>query len=128
MAEPQDGTILRVQPEQARELILGLVRPGNGPLRLLLALTGHGRPLKLEDFANDAAYQTNLSSRALIHALIILSQFAGGGDKGVRQIAGEIGMSPTTAGRFLRTWKEVGVLQQDPRTHRYRLAAPPPQP
>jgi len=129
MAEPQDGTFLRVQPEQARELILALARqrPGNQPMRLLLALTGHGRPQKIEDFADDADYKANLTSRALIHALVVLSQFTDGRDKGVREIATEIGMSPTTAGRFLRTWKAVGVLQQDFHTHKYRLAAAPPQ-
>lgn len=73
MAEAQDGISLRVQPEQVRELVLGLVRQphGHGPIQLLLALTGYGRQTTLEDFVGDSDYESNITSQAVIHAPIV---------------------------------------------------------
>ena len=123
MADAADPILLPVSLAQVRDLMLGLAsrQSGTGPLRLLFALTGNGGgPLKLSDFEGDGRYESSDISQALIHALSVLSAFGNGQERGVRELGREVGMTSPTAGRYMRTWAAVGVLEQDPRTHRYR--------
>jgi DNA-binding IclR family transcriptional regulator len=43
------------------------------------------------------------------------------------EIAGELGMSPSTAHRYLQTLLELGLVERSPRTRRYRLATAAPE-
>lgn len=62
-------------------------------------------------------------SRSLLLGLIVLASFpADGGSLSVSDIAGRLGMSPSTTHRYLTTLLAVGLLEQEPRTRRYRIA------
>jgi len=62
-------------------------------------------------------------SRSLLLGLLVLAAFPGdGGDLSVSDIATLLGMSPSTTHRYLSTLLAVGLLEQDPRTRRYRVA------
>ncbi|HEX5224596.1 MAG TPA: helix-turn-helix domain-containing protein [Solirubrobacteraceae bacterium] len=68
-------------------------------------------------------------SRSLVRGLALLAAFEpGGGERGIVELAAELGLSPSTAHRYARTLVAVGVLQHSSVTRRYRLApaaAPP---
>jgi len=61
-------------------------------------------------------------SRSLLLGLLVLASFPGdGGSLAVSDVAGQLGMSPSTTHRYMTTLLAVGLLEQDPRTRRYRL-------
>ena len=62
-------------------------------------------------------------SRSLLLGLLVLASFPpDGGSLSVSDIAGRLGMSPSTTHRYLSTLLAVGLLEQDPRTRRYQVA------
>jgi DNA-binding MarR family transcriptional regulator len=61
-------------------------------------------------------------SRSLLLGLLVLATFPGDGDSlAVTDVAGRLGMSPSTTHRYMTTLLAVGLLEQDPRTRRYRM-------
>jgi DNA-binding transcriptional ArsR family regulator len=61
-------------------------------------------------------------SRSLLLGLLVLASFpADGSATAVTDIAERLGMSPSTTHRYLSTLLAVGLLEQDPRTRRYRI-------
>jgi DNA-binding MarR family transcriptional regulator len=61
-------------------------------------------------------------SRSLLLGLLVLATFPGDGDSlAVTDVAGRLGMSPSTTHRYMTTLLAVGLLEQDPRTRRYRV-------
>jgi DNA-binding MarR family transcriptional regulator len=61
-------------------------------------------------------------SRSLLLGLLVLASFPpDGGSLSVSDIAGRLGMSPSTTHRYLSTLLAVGLLEQDPRTRRYQV-------
>jgi hypothetical protein len=65
-------------------------------------------------------------SRSLMRGLVLLAAFEPGGrDRGIVELAGELGFSPSTAHRYARTLVALGVLEHSPVTRRYRLTAAP---
>jgi DNA-binding MarR family transcriptional regulator len=63
-------------------------------------------------------------SRSLLLGLLVLACFPAGGDSlAVSDIAERLGMSPSTTHRYMTTLLAVGLLEQEPRTRRYRIAA-----
>jgi DNA-binding MarR family transcriptional regulator len=61
-------------------------------------------------------------SRSLLLGLLVLASFPADGDSlSVSDIAGRLSMSPSTTHRYLSTLLAVGLLEQDPRTRRYRV-------
>jgi hypothetical protein len=61
-------------------------------------------------------------SRSLLLGLIVLVCFPrDGGALGVKEVAQEIGLSPSTAHRYITTLVTAGLLEQEPKTRRYRL-------
>lgn len=63
-------------------------------------------------------------SRSLLLGLLVLATFpADGSSLAVTDVAGKLGMSPSTTHRYMTTLLAVGLLEQDPRTRRYRLPA-----
>ncbi len=86
-----------------------------GMVRLLLALVGIDPPTAL------AGIDCSVS-RSTVYSVLVLSAFAGGAEHGVRPLANEIGMRPSTTLRYLKAWVILGVLEQSHHTRRYRLA------
>lgn len=63
-------------------------------------------------------------SRSLLLGLLVLATFpADGNSLAVTDVASQLGMSPSTTHRYMTTLLAVGLLEQDPRTRRYRLPA-----
>lgn len=63
-------------------------------------------------------------SRSLLLGLLVLASFpSDGGSLAVTDVATRLGMSPSTTHRYMTTLLAVGLLEQDPRTRRYRMAA-----
>lgn len=61
-------------------------------------------------------------SRSLLRGLSILTAFApDGGERGIVELAGDLGMSPSTAHRYAATLVELGLLERCPNTRKYRL-------
>ncbi|HEX4466752.1 MAG TPA: helix-turn-helix domain-containing protein [Solirubrobacteraceae bacterium] len=61
-------------------------------------------------------------SRSLFRGLSILACFGSDGrPRGIVDISRELGMSPSTAHRYAQTLVELGLLDRDPRSRRYRL-------
>jgi DNA-binding IclR family transcriptional regulator len=62
-------------------------------------------------------------SRSLLSGLLVFAAFpADGGSLGNAQVARMLGMNPSTAHRYVSTFLELGMLERDPGTRRYRLA------
>jgi hypothetical protein len=62
-------------------------------------------------------------SRSLLRGLSILTCFGPDGrERGIVELAGDLGMSPSTAHRYAVTLVELGLLERCPRTRKYRLA------
>jgi DNA-binding transcriptional ArsR family regulator len=61
-------------------------------------------------------------SRSLLLGLLVLACFPTDGDSlAVSDIAERLGMSPSTTHRYMTTLLAVGLLEQEPRTRRYRV-------
>jgi hypothetical protein len=61
-------------------------------------------------------------SRSLLRGLSILTGFGPDGDaRGIVELAGDLGMSPSTAHRYASTLVELGLLERCPKTRKYRL-------
>lgn len=62
-------------------------------------------------------------SRSLLRGLSILTCFGPGREeRGILELAGELGMSPSTTHRYVATLVELGLLERCPRSRKYRLA------
>jgi IclR helix-turn-helix domain len=62
-------------------------------------------------------------SRSTFRALLVLAAFPPDGDeRELTDVARALGLSPGTTHRYIGTWMAVGLLEQDPRSRRYRRA------
>jgi hypothetical protein len=62
-------------------------------------------------------------SRSLLRGLSLLTCFGPDGrERGIVELAGDLGMSPSTAHRYALTLVELGLLERCPKTRKYRLA------
>lgn len=65
-------------------------------------------------------------SRSLLRGLSLLTGFGPDGQpRGIVELAGELGMSPSTAHRYALTLVELGLLERCPKTRKYRLPSLP---
>jgi DNA-binding IclR family transcriptional regulator len=63
-------------------------------------------------------------SRSLLSGLLVLSCFPSEGDYlGIAEIARMLDMNTSTTHRYVTTLLAVGLLERDPATRKYRLAA-----
>jgi hypothetical protein len=63
-------------------------------------------------------------SRSLLRGLSILTCFRPGREeRGILELASELGMSPSTTHRYVATLVELGLLERCPRSRKYRLAS-----
>jgi hypothetical protein len=61
-------------------------------------------------------------SRSLLRGLSLLTRFGpDGAERGIVELAHELGMSPSTAHRYALTLVELGLLERSPTTRKYRL-------
>jgi hypothetical protein len=61
-------------------------------------------------------------SRSLLRGLSLLTGFGpDGAERGIVELAGDFGMSPSTAHRYALTLVELGLLERSPKTRKYRL-------
>jgi len=96
---------------------------GGGMLQLLLALAGTLEGVTTHDVEVDPRFHEKNVSQSLIQALIVLAAFSNDREHAVTRMGREIGMSTSTTWRYVRTWVALGLLEQDPDTHRYRVAS-----
>ncbi|HLL91542.1 MAG TPA: helix-turn-helix domain-containing protein [Solirubrobacteraceae bacterium] len=69
-----------------------------------------------------ALSQSTRVSRSLLLGLLVLACFPpDGGALAVSEVAARLDMSPSTTHRYMTTLLAVGLLEQDPRTRRYRV-------
>lgn len=74
--------------------------------------------------ALDAALTDPQLSQSLLRGLAVLSCY--GPDRGwksIAELATQLGMSPSTTHRYVKTLKTVGLMEQDPVTREYRPVA-----
>ena len=65
-------------------------------------------------------------SRSLLRGLSLLTCFGhDGAARGIVELAHDAGMSPSTAHRYASTLVELGLLERDPKTRKYRLPGSP---
>lgn len=73
----------------------------------------------VQSFLND-----NRCSRSTLRALLVLACFTDDdAERELTSIAAQLGFSPSTTHRYLGTWLAVGLLEQDPRSRKYRRSA-----
>ncbi|HEX3518679.1 MAG TPA: helix-turn-helix domain-containing protein [Solirubrobacteraceae bacterium] len=61
-------------------------------------------------------------SRSLLRGLSILTCFGpDGSERGIVELAADLGMSPSTAHRYALTLVELGLLERCPKSRKYRL-------
>lgn len=61
-------------------------------------------------------------SRSLLLGLLVLACFpTDGSSLTVSDVSGRLDLSPSTTHRYMTTLLAVGLLEQDPRTRRYRV-------
>jgi|SRR5271168_2927194 hypothetical protein len=81
--------------------------------------------LDSDEWAYPAQMEDRRLSRSLLSGLLVLSCFpADGGYLGIAELARMLGMNTSTTHRYVTTLLAVGLLERDPATRRYRLAAP----
>jgi DNA-binding transcriptional ArsR family regulator len=89
----------------------------DGISRLLLGLGEQAGISRLKALADSPRL-----SRSLLLGLLVLAAFpADGSPLAVTDVAVLLEMSPSTTHRYLTTLLAVGLLEQDPRTRRYRV-------
>lgn len=67
-------------------------------------------------------------SRSTLRALLVLGAFPpDGSERELTDVARQLDLSPSTTHRYIGTWMAVGLLEQDPRSRRYRRAPSDPR-
>ncbi len=60
-------------------------------------------------------------SRSVLRALLVLDALPlDGSGRGILDIARTLDISPSTTHRYMNTWMSLGLVQQNPRSRRYR--------
>jgi hypothetical protein len=73
--------------------------------------------------ASSSLLEDRKMSKSLLVGLAVLVSFpADGTQRGVKNIAQEFGLSPSTTHRYIQTLVAVGLLERDPISRRYRRA------
>jgi hypothetical protein len=103
-----DGQVRQVVREASGHTSLASVLPEVGGLEAL-----RGVVLSLKD--------DTTCSRSTLRGLLVLAAFpVDGSERELSDVARQLGLSPSTTHRYIGTWMAVGMLEQDPRSRRYR--------
>lgn len=77
-----------------------------------------------EDWSYPEQMEDRRLSRSLLAGLLVLSCFpADGGYLGIAELARMLDMNTSTTHRYVTTLLAVGLIERDPATRRYRVAA-----
>jgi hypothetical protein len=77
-----------------------------------------------EDWSYPEQMEDRRLSRSLLSGLLVLSCFpADGGYLGIAELARMLDMNTSTPHRYVTTLLAVGLIERDPATRRYRIAA-----
>jgi hypothetical protein len=114
---PQNGITIELSPGQINQIVRKAAEDDG-----LLGLLGSG--LKGRDVqVSNASMDDARFSRSLLRALMVLASYPDDGTtRAVSDVAKQLGMGVSTAHRYTATFAEVGVLERDPASRRYRLA------
>jgi len=128
-AQTPDPISIVLSAEQVEQVVRRAARARSPTIRLLVedarAASPVGAPGDDEDGTSDADPRL---SRSLLRGLALLRCLAGDerGERGIVELAAELGMSASTAHRYAQTLLELGLLERSPRTRKYRLAGTAP--
>lgn len=101
----------RIQIELSKAQVQRVVRNATGR-----GLEGLLRDVKVSEITDDLRF-----SRSLLRGLAVLQFFSDGEWKSVTEVARDLGAGNSTTFRYVATLTEVGLLEQDSRSRRYRL-------
>lgn len=124
-----DPISIVLSAEQVEQVVRTAARARSPTIRLLVEdarVAGTvGAPGDDEERASGADPRL---SRSLLRGLALLRCMAGGerAERGIVELAAELGMSASTAHRYAQTLLELGLLERSPRTRKYRLAGTTP--
>jgi hypothetical protein len=109
------GVLIALTEDQVAEVVRDVA--GEGLVRSLAAISDFEelRRVAVPLLADRAC------SRETLRSLLVLVAFpTDGSDVDLISVASLVGLVPSTTHRYVRTWRSVGLLEQDPLTHRYR--------
>jgi hypothetical protein len=116
----EHGISLGLTVEQVASVIAAASAAGTESASLLAGLAAPGE-LTASSLLDDRTI-----SRSLLFGLVVLISFpADGSDRGIKEVAAELDLPPSTAHRYAHTLLAIGLLEQDPRSRRYRRCAMP---
>jgi DNA-binding MarR family transcriptional regulator len=97
-----------------------VIRETSGGGGLSSLLVGLADPQALHTAAR-ALMDDERLSRSLLRALLVLVSFPpDGADRALSDVAHDLHMSPSTTHRYISTFVEVGLLERDPASRRYK--------
>ena len=112
------GVSLGLTAEQVASVIAAATAAGTESANLLAGLAAPG------ELATSPLLEDRTVSRSLLFGLVVLISFpADGGERGIKEVAHELELPTSTTHRYAHTLLAVGLLEQDPRSRRYRRAA-----
>ena len=80
---------------------------------------------ELDFWASPERLDDRRLSRSLLLGLMVLESFpVGGAARSLKDVADELGMGASTTYRYAATLLEVGLLERDPVSRKYRRAVP----
>jgi hypothetical protein len=113
---PQDEISIRLSRDQINEVVRKAAA-SDGILSMLGAALTEDDVHTFEAKMDDVRF-----SRSLLRALMVLASYpTDGSARSVSDVAKQLGMGISTAHRYTATFAEVGVLERDPATRRYRF-------
>jgi IclR helix-turn-helix domain len=133
MLDPdRSGVSIKLSALQVDEVMRAVAQGGAPGIAALLAdsLNVPADPAATDEFAAPSGLGTRAArhaadrrlSQSLLRGLSLLSCFGPErGDRGIVELASELGMSPSTAHRYAVTLVEIGLLERSPRSRKYRL-------
>jgi hypothetical protein len=117
------GVSLGLTAEQVASVVAAATAAGTDSADLLAGLAAPG------ELASSPLLDDRTVSRSLLVGLVVLVSFpADGTERGIKEVARELDLPTSTIHRYAHTLLAVGLLEQDPRTRRYRRSsrlAPP---
>jgi DNA-binding MarR family transcriptional regulator len=121
--QASESITIKLSPTQIDEVVRAASRGSAPSISMLVARS-------LAELRADATARGYLPSdtddprlsRSLLRGLSLLTGFGpDGAERGIVELAEELGMSPSTAHRYALTLVELGLLERCPRTRKYRL-------
>jgi DNA-binding MarR family transcriptional regulator len=110
----ENGVSIELSKAQINRVLREATQDGMADTRMLEQLDVDAFNSRLDDVR---------FSRSLLRGLMVLAAFpADGGDRAVTDVAKQLGMGVSTTHRYAATFVEVGLLERDPISRRYRRA------